>query len=100
MIVLHGCMRVATGKREEVLTALEALVEGSRAESGCRAFLVSFDIFDDHLLRVVEAFDDEAAWAAHADSPHVAEWQTAAQLLGISELELQSYDAVSREAAE
>jgi quinol monooxygenase YgiN len=100
MIVLHGCMRVAIGKREEAITALEALVEGSRAESGCLAFSVSFDIFDDHLLRVVETFEDEAAWAAHSETSHVAEWRTAATLLGVSDLELVSYEAVKREAAE
>ena len=93
MIILHGCLRVATGKRDETLTALEALVEMSRAERGCTAFTVAFDIFDDHLLRVVEAFQDEASWAAHRKSEHVAEWENAASLLGVSDVELRHYDA-------
>lgn len=95
MIILHGCLRVATGKRDETLTAIEALVETSRAENGCVAFSVAFDIFDDHLLRVVEAFQDEAAWAAHRKSQHVAQWQTAASLLGVSDIELRRYDAAA-----
>lgn len=97
MIVLHGCMRVATGKREETLTALEALVEASRAESGCVAFSASLDIVDDHLLRVVEAFADEEAWIAHSKTEHVTEWQTAASLLGVSDIELSRYEAVHRD---
>lgn len=86
-------MRVPTGKREDALVALSPLVEGSRAESGCLGFSLGFDILDDHLLRVFEAFEDDAALAAHRASSHVAEWETAASLLGISDLELQRYEA-------
>ena len=93
MIILVGCMRVPTGKREDALVALAPLVEGSRAESGCLGFSLGFDILDDHLLRVFEAFEDDAALAAHRASSHVAEWETAASLLGISDLELQRYEA-------
>jgi quinol monooxygenase YgiN len=93
MIILVGCMRVPTGKRDDALLALEPLVEGSRAESGCQAYTLSFDILDDHLLRIYEAFEDEAAWKAHRASAHVAEWEAAAALLGISDVELSRYEA-------
>lgn len=93
MIILVGCMRVATGKRDDALVALEPLVEGSRAESGCVEYSMGFDILDDHLLRVFEAFEDEDAWAAHRATSHVAEWETAASLLGINDVELQRYEA-------
>lgn len=93
MIILVGCMRLATGKRDDTLTALEPLVEGSRAESGCVGYTMSFDILDDHLLRIFEAFEDEDAWASHRATNHVAEWETAASMLGISDLELKRYEA-------
>lgn len=86
-------MRVATGKRDDALLALGPLVEGSRAESGCVGYSMGFDILDDHLLRIFEAFEDEAALTAHRATSHVAEWETAASLLGISDVELQRYDA-------
>ena len=89
-------MRVATGKRDDALVALEPLVEGSRAESGCLGYSLSFDILDDHLLRIFEAFEDEESLAAHRATSHVAEWETAASLLGIGELELQRYEAKAR----
>jgi quinol monooxygenase YgiN len=69
------------------------LVEGSRAEEGCVGYTLGFDILDDHLLRIFEAFKDEDAWAAHRATNHVAEWETAASLLGISDLELKRYEA-------
>lgn len=93
MIILVGCMRVAVGKRDDALVALEPLVEASRAESGCLSYSLSFDILDDHLLRVFEAFEDEDALAAHHAAPHVAEWEAAASLLGISDVELLRYEA-------
>jgi quinol monooxygenase YgiN len=92
MIILVGSMRVAAGKREDALIALSPLVEASRAENGCGDFSLAFDIMDDHLLRICEVFDDEDALAAHRASGHVAEWEQAAPLLGISELELNRYD--------
>jgi len=93
MIILVGCMRVATGKRDDALIALEPLVAGSRAESGCVGYSMGFDISDDHLLRIFEAFEDEAALAAHRATSHVAEWEAAASMLGISDLELKRYEA-------
>jgi quinol monooxygenase YgiN len=93
MIILVGCMRVAAGKRDDALIALGPLVEGSRAESGCVGYSMGFDILDDHLLHIFEAFEDEDALKAHRATGHVAEWETAATLLGISDLELNRYDA-------
>jgi quinol monooxygenase YgiN len=93
MIILVGSMRVATGKRDDALTALAPLIEATRAESGCVEYSIAFDILDDHLLRIVEAFEDEAAVVNHRASGHVAEWEDAAPLLGISDLDLKRFDA-------
>jgi quinol monooxygenase YgiN len=91
MIILAGCMRLATGKREDALTALEPLIEATRAESGCIAYRVSFDIVDDHLLHIFEVFEDETALSAHRSSGHMAEWQAAVPLLGITERDMAQY---------
>lgn len=88
-------MRVATGKRDDALIALEPLVEGSRAESGCVGYSMGFDILDDHLLNIFEAFEDEDALEAHRTTGHVAEWEAAATLLGISDLVLSRYEATA-----
>jgi quinol monooxygenase YgiN len=93
MIILAGSMRVATGTRENALTALVPMVEATRAESGCIAYAVSFDILDDHLLRIFEIFEDEAALSAHRASGHMAEWRAALSLLGITDLQLSTYIA-------
>jgi quinol monooxygenase YgiN len=93
MIILAGCIRIGTGKRDDAMIAMEPMVEATRAEAGCVAYSFAFDILDDHLLRIFEVFEDEAALAAHRASGHMAEWRTASSLLGLSDRNLWQYEA-------
>jgi quinol monooxygenase YgiN len=92
MIILAGTVRIAEGKREAALVPMRAMVEASRAEPGCLRYAFSFDLLDDHLLRVFEVFEDEAALAAHRASPHMAAWRAAGAALGIGERDMSQYD--------
>ena len=51
------------------------LVEGTRAEPGCRWFEMSRSIDDPNVYVVIEAFDDAEAGAAHVQSAHFVQAQ-------------------------
>ena len=95
MIILAGTIRVAPGTRAEAITAIERMIEATRAEEGCIAYSFAFDVLDEHLLRIFEVFRDELALEAHRTSPHMAEWRAQLPLLGISDRNLSHYDVVS-----
>jgi len=92
MLILAGSIRIAQGKREAALEPLRTMVEATRAEPGCLSYAFAFDVMDDHLVRIFEVFEDEAALAAHRASPHMASWRAAGQALGISDRDLSQYD--------
>ena len=77
---------------------VERMIEATRAEPGCIAYSFSYDVLDDHLIRVFEVFQDEAALAAHRASNHMAEWREAWPLLGIGDRSMWLYRASEREA--
>lgn len=95
MIILAGTLRIEPGKREQALIAIERMIEATRAEAGCRAYSFAFDVLDDHLVRIFEVFEDEAALEAHRASPHMAEWRAELPLLGIGDRDLWRYDVSS-----
>ena len=95
MIILAGTIRIEPGKRDQALIAIERMIEATRAEEGCRAYSFAFDVLDDHLIRIFELFDDEAALAAHRASPHMAEWRAGLPLLGIGDRNLWHYEVSS-----
>ena len=92
MIVLAGSIRIAAGKREAALTAIRAMVAASRAEPGCLAYSFAFDVNDDHLVRIFEAFVDSEAREAHRNSPHMAAWRAAWPEAGIGDRDMMEYD--------
>jgi quinol monooxygenase YgiN len=98
MIILAGTVRIAAGQRQTAQDMLHYMVEQTRAEPGCVAYSFAFDVMDDHLLRIFEVFQDEAALAAHRASAHMAKWRAAWQDLGISDRNLTQYTVSASQA--
>jgi quinol monooxygenase YgiN len=92
VIILAGTVRVAAGKRHAAMTEIERMVHATRAEPGCIAYAFSFDVLDDHLIRIFEVFRDEAALAEHRGSAHMAAWRAALPSLGIGDRDLWHYE--------
>ena len=75
LLVVHVDIAVVTEHREAFLIATEANASASRQEPGILRFDVLTDRSDaDHVV-LVEIYADEAAAAAHKETPHYATWR-------------------------
>ncbi|RWB01820.1 MAG: antibiotic biosynthesis monooxygenase [Mesorhizobium sp.] len=93
MLLIIGTIRLPPNKLEEAKPAMERMVSGSRAESGCIQYSYAQDVFDAGLIRVTEVWSDRAALDAHFASPHIADWRASWPALGIGERSLVLYEA-------
>ncbi len=91
MIVLAGTVRIAPGRRADAEPEILRMVAASRAEPGCLGYAFAYDVADDHLVRIFEAFVDDAALAAHRAAPHFAAWRAAWARIGIGERRMKEY---------
>ena len=74
MLVVHAAFPIDLDQRETALDHVQTLAEKSRDEDGVIDYRVATDVDDRTLFRFVEQYDDEAAFEAHADSEHFAEF--------------------------
>lgn len=59
------------GEEERIVEILATLTPLTRAEPGCRMYLAHRSLDDPRTFFLYEQYDDEAAFAAHAESDHV-----------------------------
>jgi quinol monooxygenase YgiN len=98
MIILAGTIRITPGQREAALEPMRRMVDGTRAEPGCVQYAFSFDLQDDHQIRIFEVFRDAEALAAHRASPHMAAWRATLPALGIGGREMWQYEVSDAKA--
>ncbi|WP_424017799.1 putative quinol monooxygenase [Halorientalis pallida] len=77
MIVVHASFPIDPDEREEALAHIEDLAEQSRAEDGMLDYRATTDVEDENVVRFVERYEDEAAFAAHSQTEHFTEFLTA-----------------------
>jgi quinol monooxygenase YgiN len=74
MIVLVAKYHTKPGRREEVIAALERMGPlVAESEPGCALYQVARSTEDEDLLLLYEHYTDEAALAAHRETPHFSE---------------------------
>jgi quinol monooxygenase YgiN len=66
MIIVTGEVRFGEGEVERLRGALTRNVEASRAEDGCERYAYSVDLLESNVLRISEAWRDQAALDAHS----------------------------------
>ena len=91
MLVLAGTLTIDPSGRETVADAVRAITAATRNEAGCVEYRFSFDVDDDGLVHVFEAWEDEAVWLAHMGTPHVAAFGASVGAL-MKDAALQRYD--------
>ena len=97
-LIIAGTVRVPpenlAGLKPHMLTMLAA----SRAEAGCLTYSYAEDVAEPGLIRVYEAWRDQAALDAHFQAPHMAIWRAAWPQFGVSDRRLFAYETASGRA--
>ena len=77
MIVLHAAFPIDPTQREKALDLISDLVEHSRAEDGIVEYHATTDLAEENTVRFFERYEDEAAFEAHTQTDHFAEFEAA-----------------------
>ena len=97
-ILIAGTVRVPPANVEAFRLHMDAMLTASRAEDGCLAYSYAVDVQDPGLIRVFEAWRDQAAIDAHFQTPHMADWRAAWPQFGVSDRRLSLYEVASERA--
>lgn len=93
MIIVKGEVRFGAGEIERLRGAFAANLAATRAEDGCEAYSYAVDVGDPNLLRVSEAWRDEAAMNAHMTAPHMGVLMAAMGSAKIEAMKIDAYEA-------
>ena len=91
-LVIAGTVRVPAENFAAFRPHMLAMLEASRAEDGCIAYSYAEDVAEPGLIRVFEAWRDQAALDAHFRTPHMATWRSHWPAFGVSDRRLSAYD--------
>ncbi len=94
MILLSVIIRVPPAEVAALRPALATAVTASRAEPGNLAYTMAEDMLEPGVIRVFEAYVDDAALAAHSASAHFKAWREVSGKYPREERRL--YDATAR----
>lgn len=97
-ILIAGTVRVPPENVEAFRPHMQAMLTASRAEDGCLAYSYAVDVQDPGLIRVFEAWRDQAAIDAHFQMAHMAAWRAAWPQFGVSDRRLSLYEVASERA--
>lgn len=95
MLVVHATFPIDPEKRDEALDLIEDLVEQSNQEAGVIEYHATTDVSDPSLFRFIEQYEDEAAFEAHGETDHFAEFEAALPDLLAGEPEVTRFDGAT-----
>ncbi len=98
MILVIGTIRVPADNLDGAMAAAETVITATRREDGCIRYAYARDLIDPDIMHISEAWRDRAALAAHARTPHVAEWHRVVSALGVTGRDLKIYETDEGEA--
>ena len=94
-LIIAGTVRVPVENIDAFKPHMQAMLEASRAEDGCLEYAYAVDVADPGLIRVYEAWRDQAAIDAHFKTPHMATWRSQWPAFGVSDRKLMAYETAS-----
>jgi len=97
-ILIAGTVRVPPENLAAFKPHMLAMLEASRAEDGCLTYSYAEDVAEPGLVRVFEAWRDQAAIDAHFRTAHMAAWRAAWPGFGVSDRRLSIYEVASERA--
>ena len=94
-VLVAGTVRVPPENVARFRPHMEAMLAASRAEDGCLVYSYAVDVEDPGLIRVFEAWRDQAALEAHFRTPHLAAWRAAWPDFGVTDRRLTLYETAA-----
>ena len=94
-LIIAGTVRVPPENLERFKPHMQAMLTASRAEDGCQEYSYAVDVAEPGLVRVFEAWRDQAALDAHFNTPHMATWRSHWPEFGVSDRRLFAYETAS-----
>ncbi|HPA37188.1 MAG TPA: putative quinol monooxygenase [Phenylobacterium sp.] len=95
-LIIAGTVRVPAENLERFRPHMLAMLAASRAEDGCIEYSYAEDVAEPGLIRVFEAWRDQAALDAHFQTAHMAEWRSHWPSFGVSDRRLFAYETASQ----
>lgn len=97
-LVIAGTVRVPPENLARFKPHMVKMLAASRAEDGCLFYSYAEDVAEPGLIRVFEAWRDQAALDAHFRTAHMAEWRAAWPLFGVSDRRITLYEVAAERA--
>ena len=97
-LIIAGTVRVPPENLARFKPHMERMLAASRAEDGCLTYSYAEDVAEPGLIRVFEAWRDQAAIDAHFQTSHMAEWRAAWPQFGVSDRRLALYEVAAERA--
>lgn len=91
-LVIAGTVRIPPENLGRFKPHMEKMLAASRAEDGCLVYSYAEDVAEPGLIRVFEAWRDQAALDAHFQTAHMADWRAAWPQFGVSDRRLSLYE--------
>jgi quinol monooxygenase YgiN len=92
-VVVIGQFRFPPERIEQVRPVMRKVIAATRAEVGCIQYNYAEDALDPGLIRVSEVWEGREHLAAHMQTPHMAEWQRERAALGLTDREINVFEA-------
>ena len=97
-LIVAGTVRVPPQNLAALKPHMLTMLTASRAEDGCLTYSYGEDVAELGLIRVFEAWRDQAAIDAHFKAPHMAAWRAACAEQGVSDRRLALYEVAAERA--
>ncbi|UVE52027.1 antibiotic biosynthesis monooxygenase (plasmid) [Haloferax larsenii] len=100
MLVVHATFPIDPDRRTEALELVGELAEHSRDEDGIIDYRVATDVDDSNVFRFIEQYENEAAFAAHAETDHFETFESALPEVLAGEPDVTQFEVESATALE
>ena len=97
-LFIAGTVRVPAENLERFKPHMLAMLTASRAEDGCLEYSYAVDVAEPGLVRIFEAWRDQAALDAHFQTPHMATWRSHWPEFQVSDRRLTLYEIAAERA--
>ena len=97
-LIIAGTVRVPAENLDRFRPHMLEMLAASRGEDGCLTYSYAQDVADPGLIRIFEAWRDQAALDAHFATGHMARWRSQWPLFGVSDRDLMVYETAAERA--